>query len=485
MAMSRVLTCLRDSLERDGLSSIMRSSIFVHQVVDTSFVDDVAIPCLSSACDIASKTGRVASCAFCVFKLFGMTLNFKPGKSETIIGCFGPGSMLAKRELTLAGNLIPISAGSDCYLRVVSSYQHLGTCISISTNMCDEVTKRNGMMSAETARLCKSILRVPDIPIPKKIQVIQTYVMTKGTFQCGAWPELPDAQYKRLHSCILRIYRNASGNSFQYDTGSLDVAAMFNDDDIIHTYGFLCPRTILRMCRLLLFVRIVVKSPPFLLALSVAQVNFSRGWSCSLVRDLRWLCCSPQFSDAIGWSLQEWVDHIKVSPRAAANSIRNYCKSPFANICTQWAVSKVLQTFAQPIQCSCCGRISKSLQSHAVHMFRKHGIKCSFRRYVAQTHCMVCLREFWSRENCINHAKKSKVCRYNLILRGPLLSQDEADSLDQACRARNRELHASGRRRHFTDYKSSVRLEGPLQPILLLDAQVSRHHPLGIGHRHH
>ena len=94
------------------------------------------------------------------------------------------------------------------------------------------------------------------------------------------------------------------------------------------------------------------------------------------------------------------------------------------------------------------------------------------------------LREFGSRESCINHAKKSKVCRYNLILRGPFLSQDEADSLDQACRPRNRELHASGRRRHFTD-KSSVRLEGPLQPILLMETQVSCHHPLGIGHRHH
>ena len=77
--------------------------------------------------------------------------------------------------------------------------------------------------------------------------------------------------------------------------------------------------------------------------------------------------------------------------------------------------------------------------------------------------------------------KKSKVRNYNLILRGPYLSQSEADSLDLECTARNRELQAAGRRRHAIDM-AAVRLSGPLEPILLMDSQVSSHHPLGIGH---
>jgi hypothetical protein len=64
----------------------------------------------------------------------------------------------------------------------------------------------------------------------------------------------------------------------------------------------------------------------------------------------------------------------------------------------------------------------------------------------------------------------------------PLLSQEQADSLDQECKARNRQLHAEGRRRH-TDL-SDIRLQGLLLPILLSESMVSSHHPLGLGQRH-
>ena len=485
MAMSRVLTCLRSSIEQEGLSSCVPAHGHQHDVCDVSFVDDVAIPCLAAASEIVDKTARIANCAFAVFQIFGMVLNFRPGKSEAIVAFFGAGASLSKRHLNLVDNLIPIEAGDNTHLRVVPSYQHVGTCTAISMSMSEEVTKRTGMMRSECARLCKAILRVPEIPVPKKIRVVQTYVLTKGTFQCGTWPMLPDTQYKRFHSSILGIYRNACGNYYKsLRGGDIDVASLFNDDDIIYTHGFLCPRTILRMSRLLLFVRLVAKSPPLLLALALSQSELKRGWVASLIGDLRWLCGSTLFADHASWDLSTWVDHFKVSPQASAKQIKAYCKSPFANICVQWAVSPTLRAFSQPIQCTVCGKLSMSQQAHAVHLYSAHKVKCTFRLYVPQTHCMICLREFWTREGCLNHAKKSKVCRYNLLIRGPYLSQIESDSLDQACHERNRQLHASGRRRHATE-KSSTRLPGPLEPILLLESQVSQHHPLGVGQRHH
>ena len=36
--------------------------------------------------------------------------------------------------------------------------------------------------------------------------------MSKGSFQCGAWPDLSDIQHKRFHSCLLATYRRAAGN---------------------------------------------------------------------------------------------------------------------------------------------------------------------------------------------------------------------------------------------------------------------------------
>ena len=91
MAMSRVLKCLADSLAKEDLESSIVQGAFHHNGVETSFVDDVGIPCISPAGDLLQKAGRVASVAFRVFQIFGMALNFKPGKSEAIVGFFGPG----------------------------------------------------------------------------------------------------------------------------------------------------------------------------------------------------------------------------------------------------------------------------------------------------------------------------------------------------------------------------------------------------------
>ena len=121
----------------------------------------------------------------------------------------------------------------------------------------------------------------------------------------------------------------------------------------------------------------------------------------------------------------------------------------------------------------------------ALHRFRKHGIKNVWRSYVNITHCLVCLKEFGSRERVINHVRfKSKVCQNQLYLRGPLLSEDEASNLDQADATLNVKLYSKGQRRHHVS-SPVVRLPGPLLPILLEDGSESPHHPLGKGHNYY
>ena len=61
------------------------------------------------------------------------------------------------------------------------------------------------------------------------------------------------------------------------------------------------------------------------------------------------------------------------------------------------------------------------------------------------------------------------VCRNNLLLRGPVLSLEEASALDDACKTRNKLLHATGRRRHHVDAPFFY-LKGLLLPILLPQA---------------
>ena len=57
-----------------------------------------------------------------------------------------------------------------------------------------------------------------------------------------------------------------------------------------------------------------------------------------------------------------------------------------------------------------------------------------YRRYISGTYCTVCLLEFHERERRLNHVRyRSKTCRDNLLMRGPGLTGDEAEALDEAC----------------------------------------------------
>mgnify|MGYP006893448882 CR=1 FL=1 len=88
------------------------------------------------------------------------------------------------------------------------------------------------------------------------------------------------------------------------------------------------------------------------------------------------------------------------------------------------------------------------------------------------------------RERCLNHVRyRSNICLSNVKLRGPLLSDAEANALDDDCRDENVILHRAGKRRHHV-VSPSIRLQGPLLPIFLLEGHESNHHPLGRGHNY-
>ena len=291
-------------------------------------------------------------------------------------------------------------------------------------------------------------------------------------------------------SLFLRIYRDATGSHYGKKRGSdehdsFDVASLFNDDDIIYQHGFMCPRTMLSMSRLLLFLRIIVKSPPALLNIVLAQDNrkICKGWVSSLKDDLHWLSSSDAYRPGAYWDLLGWVAHFKLCPSRHMKLIKSFCKPPFANICTQWATSKVLAEYASPMTCYICGKVSMSFQAHSVHLASSHLIKSKMRKYVDGRTCRICLKNFWTRERCLNHVRyRSKVCYANALMRGPVLSQEEADELDSIECPGNQVLYAAGRRRHKA-VLPCIQMPGPLLPVIPL--RNSSHHPLGFGHNYH
>ena len=363
-----VICRYRKAISDAGLSSVVCVGDETFPVNDVSFVDDMAQPVVDVASTICQKIGKIANVAYAVFRMFGMLLNFPPGKSETTVSFRGTDSKKAAKILFLANYTIPIQAGEQTVLRVVRTYQHVGTLSPPDLNMAEEVARRNGMMRAESRNLCSKFMHIRSIPKVKKIHVMQAYIMSKGTFQCGTWPALSDAVYKKFHATILSVYRNATGTYFKFKKkgdgssddieidGDVEVNCMFNDDNVIYENNFVCPKTILRFSRLALLFRILRKSPPGLIDLVKlqARTKMKKGWIASVHDDCKWLALSAENADRHEYSLVQWIELFSSDPTKWFRSVRKFCKSPYANIVSRWADSpqlKVLSLIRLSVNC--------------------------------------------------------------------------------------------------------------------------------------
>ena len=117
--------------------------------------------------------------------MHGMHLNFSPGKSEAIVKFAGKGSQRAQSSLHHSAYTKRVRSGNEWFdLRLVKCYKHLGTKISLGTDMSDEITVRTSAMNSCITILAKA-LRNPRIDVGKKVACAQAYILSKGTFQCG------------------------------------------------------------------------------------------------------------------------------------------------------------------------------------------------------------------------------------------------------------------------------------------------------------
>lgn len=123
---------------------------------------DYVVPTYGSPEALLGKLSRMAPVCVDVFSEFGMTLNFKPGKSEAFIQWRGHGSQQLRRNLTVElDNLIECKmvASEQVLLGVVQVYRHIGTKTVAAANIFAEVRDRIASRREELQRLFTYLAR--------------------------------------------------------------------------------------------------------------------------------------------------------------------------------------------------------------------------------------------------------------------------------------------------------------------------------------
>jgi len=485
VAISRILYVFRRSLHSDDLESHVIINGNDHKMSDVSFVDDTACPVCAPACSLASKVAAIARVALNTFKCFGLDLNFRSGKSECVLSFHGKGKQLAKRSLAACGNVTHFvnPNGIEIALHCVSVYKHVGTRIPFDIFMGEEVSARCGMIRQTLGRLKSNIFLNNAIEIRKRLIIFQIYVLTRGMFQACTWSELKGNIYVKFHKCIMDCYRHITGHYYLNPDGK----EMMTDDLIIEQYALMSPHTLLRVSRLSLFARLVAKAPSSFKSLMIDCASIESSWSSDVMSDLHWFTVSGAFSECCDHSFGEWIESVKATPKFFKREVNKFARSGFANVLITDPKTQAIPSNPLIFECNLCTSNFDTLQKYNLHLFKKHGIRNPIRLYINNhTHCSVCLKLFWTRARLLNHLKfRSKVCKFNLYMRGTIVDEETALAQDGESAAHNSSLYSRGRRNHFAS-DPVLQLHGPVRPIILQNGcDNASHHRLGFGHNYH
>lgn len=358
----------------------------------------------------------------------------------------------------------------------------MGTQTSCSPNMGVEVSQRAAYMAADTQYITNKFYHVKVLAPKHKLIIAQTYMLTRGTFQCCTWDPLSDTVFSKFHRSILNVYRAATNNRFNPN----DVDAKLKSDiDIIMEHGLVAPICLLHNSRLQLLLRIIKKCPTALLELLKYASPLQIGWVSAVKDAFLWLSTSPDYPHA-SYSFDQWLSLFRDNPKSHSKKIKKFAHTPFANLAigTIKAVGHSIPSAAECLfSCPSCAYVTFDKHSLASHKAAKHNIHNYLRDYVNLVSCPICLKHFHNREVTINHYKRSKICHDNLISLGKSNTPAQTEALDIAERARNVKLYRQCKNRHKRDFPV-IQSFGPFMEFNVPPSRPSNHHPLGVGHKY-
>lgn len=477
-AVGRVLVRIDQAIADSGLNAKLkvppsvRSSQFgqfldvpAHICFSTvGFVDDLVFPVLAKPEDIACQITTTTEIIADSMAHFGFQLNPKRNKTEAMITWIGKGMVAARKKLLIDDQALLHCCPDDhkmFSLRIVRSYQHLGTEATVSGHMGEEVVRRMSVMGASARKIRKKLLGNALIPMAKRCLIAQSHAFSRGFFQCGTWTHLSMGVRSKIHHATMMVYRMLLEADMQ-----VEKIRHLNDLEVLARLRVLPPMVILRLFRLKLAAKLVRSAPPPTWHLLCVASKNPGSWLEAVAKDLNHLGRLPQFKDQAGFTFVQWFGLLRAQPKFFAR-LRDSLLSAEALRADWWASEKwhhklVGQANAE-WPCYECGMAFVSRQALATHSFRVHGTKRFERQMVETTWCPICLVQFHTRMRCVQHLSiDSTSCRECLLEAGVFLTRARADELDCDDRAHNRHLHKRGHAPTKAELPA-FRLPGPLK----------------------
>ena len=156
----------------------------------------------------------------------GLTINFGTGKSEAVFTFRGPNKNKARIKIEKSG-YIPIQArnGTTLELAFNNEHRHVGSKFVTGNILKPEIKTKIAKINIREAQFVLRNLRHPDCPNELKYNMARAFVLSKGLFGAGVWPNLKDPEASLVHCKVMKVYRSFTRDWIR-ETGHDDETAL-------------------------------------------------------------------------------------------------------------------------------------------------------------------------------------------------------------------------------------------------------------------
>ena len=170
--------------------------------------DDVTleIACIEAA-RVVPVLQRIASATFNLLIDHGLSVNLTPGKTSAVLALRGTGAPELRREWLQLQQSCPVNTkAGEVQLPLMSNYTHLGVLSTAAGSIVHEIQHRIGQTQTAFATIKKPIIGNGRLRHKTRCALVDTVLLSKLFFGCGAWDVLPGQLQARLDHFVAKLY---------------------------------------------------------------------------------------------------------------------------------------------------------------------------------------------------------------------------------------------------------------------------------------
>eukprot|EP00438_Fugacium_kawagutii_P019378 Skav207918 [mRNA] locus=scaffold190:418633:423325:+ [translate_table: standard] len=398
-----------------------------------AWMDDLCAPLVSlQSSSLDTIVHTVVSFLDGLMTRFGMQINYAKNKTEVMCTYRGKGAKAAREHrFVQCGSTFTLAPGK--FLRVVASYQHLGTRMSQSLSNHHNIASRIGRASQLFRQLSKPVFSNRSIYVALRLKLLESLVLSTVFFGAGSWHQIAPRSFDRLQAAVVHWQKHIAGVGFWSEQRT--------SDEVFQGLYTLAPLALrLHKHRLLFAFQLAHSAPDFLSqAILEEDACVVGSWISALIPALQWwttMDAMPELEGILqlpaaqrGPSLWQWLrthrtkgpsqvrtavlratleQSIAVQVRHSVQALISRCRSAGVVIDSAPLPAAEPQSSPHTFECHQCEVTFSTLQAWQAHQRRKHKLMSLERRYCFGTTCAACSVCFWTEQRLQIHLRNSR-----------------------------------------------------------------------------